>query len=187
MNEEVQINIEKEFSDLPNGWIVLLETSAEQALQLSLSTIKYLIDKKNYVGIVVSASRPYKNLAQLYDNKNIDTSRILFIDSISKSQSVGLEEAGNVLYLDSVSDLTGISLAVKGSMDKIQGDKFIFIDSITSMLIHNEPSIFARFVHGILTKMRISGTSGLLISLEKETDKEIRAEIAQLCDKIVRI
>jgi hypothetical protein len=72
-------------------------------------------------------------------------------------------------------------------MDKIEGDKFIFIDSITSMLIHNESTSFARFIHGILTKMRISGASGLLISLEKETDNEIRAEIAQLCDKIVRV
>jgi len=187
MNEEVQFNYKKEFENLPDGWIVLLETSAEQALQISLSAIKYLIDEKDYVGIIVSASRPYKNLVSLYENKDIDTSRILFIDSISKSQSIDLEDAGNVLYLDAVSDLTGISLAVKGSMDKIDGDKFIFIDSITSMLIHNEPSIFARFIHGILTKMRISGTSGLLISLEKETDKEIRAEIAQLCDKIVRI
>jgi len=187
MTEELQLNLEKEFEDLPDGWIILLETSAEHALQLSLSTIKYLIEKKDYIGIIVSASRPYKNLAQLYEKKQIDTSKILFIDSISKSQSVGLEDAGNVLYLDAVSDLTGISLAVKGSMDKINGNKFIFIDSITSMLIHNEPSIFARFIHGILTKMRISGTSGLLISLEKETDKEIRAEIAQLCDKVVRI
>jgi len=186
--EEVQtVDYTKEFDDLPSGWIVLLETSAEKALEISLSTIRYLIDKKQYIGIVVSASRPYKNITQLYQQKGIDTNKILIIDCISKSQSINLENAGNVLYLDAVSDLTSISLAVKGSMEKIQGNKFVFIDSITSMLIHNEPTVFARFIHGVLTKMRISGTSGLLISLERETDKDIRAEIAQLCDKIVRL
>ena len=72
-------------------------------------------------------------------------------------------------------------------MDKIQGNKFVFIDSISSMLIHNEPAVFAKFIHGILTKMRISGTSGLLISLDKDAESDVRAEIAQLCDKIVRM
>jgi len=180
-------NISKELINLPEGWIVLLETSVEKILETSLSAIKFLTGEKNYIGIVLSASRPQKNLADLYEQKGIDTTKILFLDCISKSQSLDLEGTGNVLYLDAVSDLTNISLALKGSMEKIQGDKFIFIDSVTSMLIHNKPEIFARFIHGILTKMRINGVSGLLISLENETDKEIRAEIAQLCDRIVKI
>ena len=166
---------------------MLLETSAEKAGEITLESMQYLIDKQQYIGIVLSASRPYKNLVSLYQKKGIDTNRIIFIDCVSKSQSMDLEDAGNVIFLEAVSDLTSISLAVKGCMEKIDGNKFVFIDSITSMLIHNEPTIFARFIHGILTKMRIGGTSGLLICLDKDTDNEIRAEIAQLCDKIVRI
>jgi hypothetical protein len=100
---------------------------------------------------------------------------------------MNLDEGGNVLFLESAADLTTISIAIKGSMDKIQGNKFVFIDSISSMLIHNEPAVFAKFIHGILTKMRISGTSGLLISLDKDAESDVRAEIAQLCDKIVRM
>ena len=180
-------NISQELSNLPDGWIVLLETSVEKILDSSLSAMKFLIGEKNYIGIVLSASRPYKNLANLYEQKGIDTKKILFLDCISKSQSLNLEETGNVLYLEAASDLTNISLAIKGGMEKIEGDKFVFIDSVTSMLIHNKPEIFARFIHGILTKMRINGVSGLLISLENETDEEIRAEIAQLCDRIVKI
>ena len=45
----------------------------------------------------------------------------------------------------------------------------------------------AKFIHSILTKMRTNNVSGLLISLEAETDKEVRAEIAQLCDKIIKV
>ncbi len=181
------MEITQELNNLPEGWIVLLETSVEKILDTSLSAMKFLIGEKNYIGIVLSASRPHKNLVNLYEQKGIDTKRILFLDCISKSQSMDLEEAGNVLYLESASDLTNISLAIKGSMEKIKGNRFVFVDSITSMLIHNKPEIFARFIHGILTKMRINGVSGLLISLENETDKEIRAEIAQLCDRIVKI
>lgn len=55
------------------------------------------------------------------------------------------------------------------------------------MLIHNEPYVFARFIHSILTRMRINGIGGLLISISDRTNREIRAEIAQLCDKVIKI
>ena len=180
-------NILGELNSLPAGSIVMLETSVEKILNVSLLTIKFFSDKKNYIGIVVSASRPYTNLVRLYEQKRIDAKKIFILDCISKSQSLELEEASNVLYLESVSDLTNISLAITESMQQIQGDKFVFIDSINSMLIHNKPEVFVRFIHGILTKLRISEVSCLFVSLENETDREIRAEIAQLCDRIVKI
>ncbi len=91
------------------------------------------------------------------------------------------------LYLESVADLTKISLSISECIKAIKGKKFIFIDSITTMLIHNKPDVYARFIHNILTKMRMSGINGLLISLENETNKEVRAEIAQLCDRVIKV
>ena len=180
-------DISQEFDCLPDNWGVLTETSAEKALEVSLSMIKHLINEKDYIGVIVSASRPYKSSVNLYEQRGIDTDKILFIDCISKSHGAELEETGNVLYLEAASDLTNISLVIKESIQKINGKKFVFIDSVTTMLIHNTPKIFARFVHGILTKLRISGVAGLLISLEEETDAEIRVQIAQLCDKIIKV
>ena len=191
MNVLEQVNAEsdifQEFSDLPDEWIVLAETSAEKTLGISLSMIKHLVNDKDYAGIIVSASRPYTNLVNIYQQREIDTNKILFIDCISKSQSVELEEAGNVVYQDAVSDLTNISLSIKQAMDKIPGKKFVFIDSITTMLIHNTSEIFSRFIHGIVTKLRIEGVSGLLISVEEETDEHVRSQIADLCDKVIKI
>ena len=63
----------------------------------------------------------------------------------------------------------------------------VFIDSITTMLIHNKPYVFARFIHSVLTRMRVHEIGGLLISLEDQTSREVRAEIAQLCDKVIKI
>jgi hypothetical protein len=187
---EAMINTDKVFQEidnLPDNWIVLMETSAEKALEASLSMIKHLINEKDYFGIIVSASRPYKNYVNLYEYRGIDTDKILFIDCISKSHGAELEETGNVMYLEAPSDLTNISLAITESIEKINLKKFVFIDSVTTMLIYNTPKIFARFVHGILTKLRISGVSGLLVSLEKETDTEMQAQIVQLCDKIIKV
>jgi hypothetical protein len=179
--------ITKLIKDLPEGWIVMLETIPESMLDLSLLIIKYLLDNKDYFGIIVSTSRPQKNLFQLYKQKNININRLFILDCVSKSQTLNLEDSGNVLYLESVSDLTNISLAITEIMEQVQENKFVFFDSVNTMLIHNKPEVFARFIHGILTRLRINGINGLLISLANETDKEVRAEIAQLCDRVVKI
>jgi len=177
--------LEGEFSNLLEGWIVLIETSAEKSFETGLASIKILTDK-NYNGVIVSASRPYVNLVSIYQQNNIDIKKISIIDCISKSQKADLE-ADNVMFLENVSDLTNISLSIGKYIKTIPGKKFIFVDSITTMLIHNKPKVFSRFIHGILTRMRLNGVSGLLISLEDETNREVRAEIAQLCDKVIKV
>ena len=42
-------------------------------------------------------------------------------------------------------------------------------------------------MHGVITKLRIKGVSGLLISVEEETDEHVRSQIADLCDKVVKV
>lgn len=71
--------------------------------------------------------------------------------------------------------------------EKIKGNKFIFIDSISTMLIYNKSDVFTRFTHSILTRMRMNGSRGILLCLENETDKAVHAEIVQLCDKVISI
>ena len=97
-----------------------------------------------------------------------------------------MQEEERVVYLENAAMLTGISLGLTGAIQKIGGKKSVFMDSISSLLIHNQPATFARFVHGLLTKMRISQVPVVLIALE-DTPKEIRAEIVQLCDKVIKV
>ena len=55
------------------------------------------------------------------------------------------------------------------------------------MLMHNKQNTFIIFIHSLLTKMRIKEIGGILISLEEDTNKEVRAEIAQLCDRVIKV
>jgi hypothetical protein len=182
------VNISKlksALNKLSDGTIVLLETTADKSFETALASLAYMTSNSDN-GIIISASRPYVNLMKVFQKNKINTSRIFILDLISKSQAADVD-ANNVMYLDNVSSLTNISLAINDCIKKIPGKKFVFIDSITTMLIHNEPYVFARFIHSILTRMRIHGVDGILVSLEDKTNREIRAEIAQLCDKVIKI
>jgi len=177
--------IEEEFSDLPQEYIVYLETSAENSFEISTLIVKYL-SEKNDKGIIVSANRPYTNLLSVYQQNNIDTSKMLILDCLSKSQHADTPNE-NVVFIDNLSALTDISLSIDEKMRKLEGKKFIFFDSLTTMLIHNQPYTLARFIHNILTKMRLKCVGGVIVSLYDNSHREIRAEIAQLCDKVVKI
>ena len=177
--------LEEELNNLPEDSIVMLETSAENSFETSMTSVKLLADKSDS-GIILSASRPYVNLMNMYQRNDIDTSKMFVLDCITKNNN-GDAKDDNVVFLENISDLTNISLSLNERMKTTNGKKFVFIDSITSMLIHNKPQVFARFVHSILTRMRVNGTGGVLISFEDKTDKEVRAKIAQLCDKVIKV
>jgi len=176
MMMDLMENLKKQLNDIPNNYIVLIETSSDRSFELSTAIVKYL-SAKNDKGIIVSVNRPYTNLVDIYKKNNIDVSKMFILDCISK----------NVTFLDGVSALTDISLSINEHMNGSKGGQFVFFDSITTMLIHNNPYIFTRFIHNVLTKMRLKGVGGLLISVKGNSNNEIRAEIAQLCDKVIKI
>jgi len=182
---ETITDIQNELNSLDDDWIVLLEGPQETANRVTLQSIEHLVNNKEYIGIVLTANKPYLTLKKQLDGKGIDTDRIIFIDCISKSQSSEIEQAGNVIYIDAVYNLTKISLAFKKVVEKIDGKKFLYVDSLSSMLIHNTPEIFIRFVHGLITSMRLASISGLLLSLSQQTDGSVRNEVANLCDKTI--
>ncbi|QQG40071.1 MAG: hypothetical protein HYS81_01525 [Candidatus Aenigmatarchaeota archaeon] len=178
--------LEKELQDLPEGWIALIETDAEKSTDVGVAAIK-IMTSGSYTGIVISASRPCRNLLDMYEKKGVARSKVFLLDTVCKGMMANPPEADNVVHVEGSTALTEISLATSEAIKMIEGKKFLFIDSITTMLVHNKPEIFARFIHSTLTKIRISGISGIMISIEEETDKTVRSEIAQLCDKVIRV
>ena len=176
----------KEFSVLEEGTIVLIETTAEKILKVNLAIVKWL-SGKNYTQIILSTSRPCQNLLSLYRKNGIDISKLLILCTCCQEKEGKKQENNKVIHISGNSSLTEMSLTLSKCLESIKAQKFIFIDSINTLLIHNEPKTLAKFIHSILTKMRTNNVSGLLISLEAETDKEVRAEIAQLCDKVIKV
>ena len=178
--------LKEELQILPDDSIILIETTPEKAFELGLALVKFFSDKKDS-GIIVSANRPYSNLINVFAKKFIDIKKMFILDCVSKSQNADFQ-ADNVSFIDNASALTDISLSINQRIRETNGlKKFVFFDSIPVMIIHNKSHVFARFIHSILTMMRLNGVSGILISFDDGNNREIRAEIAQLCDKVIKI
>ncbi|MFA6048473.1 MAG: hypothetical protein WC792_00820 [Candidatus Micrarchaeia archaeon] len=177
--------LQKELESLPEGGIALIETSAEKALEAGLEATK-IMTGRGETGIILSASRPYENLAALYLQNGIPIKKTLILDCLTTSAK-GKDIPENVVFLETTSDLTSMSLEIQKAFEKTSGKRFIFVDSITTFLMYNDATSLARFIHFVLTKARLNSISGILISLAEGTPQEVRAEIAQLCDKVIKI
>jgi hypothetical protein len=100
-----------DLNNLPEDYIILVETIPENAFELSTALVKYMTDRNNSKGIIVSTNRPYTNLMNIYRKNEINVSKMFVLDCISKNQNVEIN-ANNVIFLDNVSSLTDISLSI---------------------------------------------------------------------------
>lgn len=183
MPEDINNKIKQELRDLPNNSIVMLETSADKSLRVTLETLNVLTTKANT--LVLSASRPCTNVLDIYKKAGINPDKIFILCCVCGVKS--LKYPPNIIHAQGVNALTEISISLAAITKKFQGNGFLVIDSISTMLIHNDAHELARFIHGILTRLRTNNIGGVVISIEEQTDKAIRAEITQLCDNHIKI
>lgn len=186
MTADVADTITEKFDALPSHWIVMIETDSESSSQVALETVKHLTEDGSE-GIILEASRPCKNVLQQFDEHGIDTDDVFILDTLCKMQSSDPPSHDNVVHLDSASALTGISIAINKALDSTSGDRFLFIDSLSSFLIHNDEEVLIQFVHRVFNTLRMNDVNGVVMTVGSQTTEKARSSIAQLCDKVVQV
>lgn len=139
-------------------------------------------NEKNEVWSFVTVSNTYshvsKNFKNLYENKNIK-----FIDCISRSSGIStLEKECN--YVESPTMLEKIILQIMNIFKGIEFDveKFVVLDSLSSLVIYNDSEIIREFVSVLLNKARSYNIHIVTIVIEEEIDAH---KLLQMNDKIV--
>ena len=70
---------------------------------------------------------------------------------------------------------------------KTKEDRFIFFDSLSTLLIYNQSKSVSKFAHFLTGKMREWKIKGVLISLQKNIDENLIAQVSQFCDRIIEV
>src|SRR3989344_1688205 len=109
----------KEFNNLEKWAIVLIETTASKILEVHLAAVKWLSDKK-YTQIILSTSRPCKNLLKLYKENGIDISKLMILCTVCQEKENNKQENSNVIHISSCSSLTDIAISLSKCMESIK-------------------------------------------------------------------
>lgn len=164
-------------------YIVLATVDAKHYQEANIELVKHLVKDEKTPGVYVTLNKPFETLKGKFEEQNVDLKMVIFIDAVTKTAGGSIKKTKNCLFIGSPENLSDISLAMDQAIRAVPTkDKFLFFDSLSTLLLYNNVSTVARFVHFLASKMRVWKVKGIIISLKKETDKELIDELSQFCD-----
>ena len=111
---------------------------------------------------------------------------MLVIDAITPVSSG--TRAGNAIFAGSPRALTSISLTATNAVNKLpKGKRVLFLDSVSTLLTYNQFGTVTKFSQFLINKMREWNISGVILSLEKETDQNLVGQLTQFVDRVIKI
>jgi hypothetical protein len=145
------------------------------------------IQEKKYRTVLISVNQPSAHLAGLLRNAGIDDSRIFFIDAITRYAGGPVPApAGNCRYVGKPGDLTAMSIAVTETLKNLSGERpVIFFDSVNAMLIYSNSVDLSKFIHFVMSKLRILNIAGLFLAVEKGLDPILVSQLTTFADELI--
>ncbi|MFH1316536.1 MAG: hypothetical protein ABII01_03395 [Candidatus Woesearchaeota archaeon] len=182
---EIDQQLKKELENFKQ-FVMIATVEAKKYEKTNLSIIKHFIDEDAIPGVYVTLNKPYDTLVQIFKKEDIDPEMIIFIDAVSKTAGGQLKKTDKCLFIGAPDNLSDISIAMDQAVRALPGkDRFVFFDSLSTLLLYNDIAVVARFIHFLSTKMRVWKVKGIIISLKKEKDKELIDELIQFCDVVL--
>ena len=168
-------------------YVALAIVSGERFHETNLEIVTELVHD-NIPGVYVTLNRPYENVKKKFWAKKVDLSKIIFIDAVTKTVSGRVEKTQDCLFIGSPQNLSDMSIAMDQAIMAIPTkDKFLFFDSLSTLLLYNDVGVVAKFVHFLSGKMRVWKVRGIIISLRQKKDKELIEELREFCDMIINL
>jgi hypothetical protein len=107
---------------------------------------------------------------------------------ISKMTKIATDGAEDCLFVSSPESLTELSIAINESVkNKGSKNRFIFFDSLSTLLLYNQAGTVTKFAHFLLGKMKTDCVETIVISLEKEMDEKMINQLSVFVDKVIKV
>lgn len=179
----------EEFSDEVKDlkeFIALATVSAKEYQKTNIALVKHFTQDNNIPGVYVTLNKPYENVKVQLEKGGVDTGMILFIDAVTPTDGKKTKKTKDCLFMGNPENLSDLSIAMDQAIRALPGkDKFLFFDSLSTLLVYNSIPTVAQFIHFLATRMRGWKVKGIIISLERKQDKELIDELSQFCDVVM--
>lgn len=152
----------------------------------NVSIVREIVSR-GAVAIVVTTNQPYLILKKLYEREGLDLSKVYFVDAITR-YAVGAEPAGaaNAQFVNSPENLTGMGIAVTQALKEVEGGNvFVFVDSISTMLIYLSSADVSKFIHFLSSRLKILNVSGVFLAVGKGLDPLLLTRLTTFVDEVI--
>jgi KaiC/GvpD/RAD55 family RecA-like ATPase len=181
--------LQEKYKKLQSGWVTLIEVPTENHMAVNIETLKTLIDQLGYTCVYITLSKPYTELEASFKSKGVDTSKVYFIDAISKMYGETQPSSKRCVYTSGPIDVDSITSAMREILSSLGSvKKCVFLDSVTTVLLYNSlPRTlrFSQFLTQILKKIQ---SEGVIVCIAKgEKTKNLIVELKKHCDEYISV
>lgn len=176
------INLNKPLDDgLKSGGVLLISFKSKDYRE-NLKSLTKILTKRFKKICYVSLNEPSDNIMSSLSLNG--GSNIFFIDCVT-SMVKQAEPRENVTFVSSPHALTEISINLKKSLEKKMD--FVLFDSISTMLIYENPLTVLKFIHNMILTLRANKICGAFIILKEDVCNELLKDINMLIDRNLEI
>jgi hypothetical protein len=117
-----------------------------------------------------------------------ETNNLRFIDCISRA--AGITKAGpNCILVESPTMLEKLGLEIMNVFKEVNEgtEKFLVIDSLTNLIVYNDPEIVTEFFYHITNRTRAKNIRTISLAIEEEGIDKYLNRLIYLNDKILKV
>ena len=181
--KEIKEIVSEELND-PKS-ICIISSAPDIYHSVNLTLLNHLTVEMKLRGIYVSLNIPYSSLSATIKKNGIDMSKLYFIDSTGET-AANKTGNSNCSFLKSPQSLVELSLTITKFATSGKFN-FLFLDSMSTLLIYNSLETTEKFLHYLINKIRVLGLGGIIISPYEEKSNKLMPTISQFCDKCIKL
>lgn len=170
--------------DIKKGEIVLVVLPNSACSEETNPMAEHMSSRYNSI-VYVSLNSITETILKKLEGSNVDKAKFSFIDCATKMIKPSAKDTRTVTYLDSISSLTDLSIAITKKMETKKHDAMVF-DSLSTLLLYNNPPQACKFVHALVNRMRALGVSAVFTAAESDMNGELLKETQMYMDRVIR-
>lgn len=150
---------------------------------------EYMHSRPEDAWIYVTITRPYETVIKQFGDFS-DSKNIKFIDCISRAAGISKVDP-NCIFIESPTMLEKLDLEIINIFKEVVDEdtkKYLIIDSLSTLIIYNDPEIVTEFFYHLANKTRTRNIHIISLAIEEEgeIDKYLN-KLIYLNDKILKV
>ena len=186
--DDFEDGLRQKLQSVDEGAITLILTPAVDYFRSILVILDVLVNEKDCGGVYMTVSKPHAFVSRVLDRENIPTNKLFFIDFISCMAGEKVGTRGNCVFVENPTSLEEISMYADELIEKLETpEKFLLLDSLSTLLIYNNAQSVKKFSHFLINKLRMDGMSGIFVTLDEDTSRDLTDTLIHLCDSVITV
>ena len=185
--------VNERFHHARTGWgrITLVDMPQEYHLQATIDLLKVLTKERGAAGVYMTTMKGYQEIQKIFSANGVDTSKLYFVDVISKMYGLEPEATPQCEFVSSPINIQSISNAIKNYLDKIKdGERFVIFDSLTTILLYNSLPRIVQFTTAMAEHLRAQHVNAILVMMttaKGSTNERLIGEIKPIIDEVINV